>query len=67
MADMKKVAMAGATARLLAGITWLPALLRMPTSDQERKVATGRQGSNVYFAGGAIMAKPGPRQAAPRL
>jgi ParB family chromosome partitioning protein len=48
-ADMKKVEMAEAAEQLLAaGTTWLPALLRSPPSDPERKVAGGEQGSNVY-------------------
>ena len=48
MADMKKVEMAEAAEQLLAGTTWLPALLRTPQSDPERGVATGQQRSDTY-------------------
>ena len=48
MADMKKVEMAEAAEQVLAGAGWLPALLRTPPSDLERKVAGGDQGSEVY-------------------
>jgi ParB family chromosome partitioning protein len=48
MADMKKVEMAEAAERLLAGTTWLPALLRTPPSDQERRRASGERRSNTY-------------------
>jgi len=37
-----------AAEQLLAGTGWLPALLRTPPSDLERKVAGGDQGSDVY-------------------
>jgi ParB family transcriptional regulator, chromosome partitioning protein len=47
MADMKKLEMAEAAEQLLAG-TGVPALLRTPPSDLERKVAGGDQGSDVY-------------------
>jgi ParB family transcriptional regulator, chromosome partitioning protein len=48
MADMKKVEIAEAAEQLLAGTGWLPALLRTPRSDLERKVAVGDQGSDAY-------------------
>jgi ParB family chromosome partitioning protein len=48
VADGKKVEMAKAAEQLLAGTKWLPAPLRTPPPDLERKVAGGDQGSDVY-------------------